>query len=132
MFKEMKSRYLPFLKRRLTTEESVMGCARELIFRIAIYTNADSKAGSLIPSYTAKVTGIVTVEELLKACEGLLKHGGRYEVEPYCTKRGVTEVVNLAMLELLLYQRQNSVKNTVKTVLKLRAALQQLGEQQIK
>jgi len=72
------------------------------------------------------------VEELLKACEGLLKHGGRYEIEPYCTKRGVTEVVNLAMLELLLYQRQNSVKNTVKTVLKLQAALQQLGEQQIK
>lgn len=128
----MKSRYLPFLKRRLNPDESVMGCARELIFRIAIYTNADSKAGSLVPSYTTKATGIVTVEELLKACEGLLKHGGRYEIEPYCTKRGVTEVMNLAMLELLLYQRQNSVKNTVKTVLKLQAALQQLGEQQIK
>ena len=104
----------------------MLGCARELIFRAAVYTNTDSKAGSLVPTYTAKVIGSVTINELMKACEGLLKHGARYEVEPYCTKGGTVEVVNLAMLELLLYQRQKSVKNTVKTVLKLHTALQQL------
>ena len=133
MRSKMKSRrYLPHLKRRLSSKESVLGCARELIFRAAIYTNTDSKAGSLVPAYTCNVTGSVTVDELLCACERLLTYAVKCEVDDaYCTKAGTIEVVNLAMLELLLYQKQKSVKNTVKTVIKLQAALWKLRQKQV-
>lgn len=108
-----------------------MGAARELIFRAAIYTNMDSKAGMLLPAYSHKVTGAVSVDELLRACDRFALHQPKYDVQPYCTKAGLTEVVNFAMLELLMYQKQHSVKNTVKTVQKLQATLQQSREQQV-
>lgn len=128
----MKRRYLPFLQRRVTVKEVVMGRARELIIKTAIYTNMDSKAGSLLPSYTTNVTGSVTVDDLIKACDSLTKHEPKCEGEDaYCTSNGTVEVVNLAMLELLLYQKQNSMTNTIKTVQKLQAALQQLRQQQV-
>lgn len=124
----MKGRYLPFLKRRLTIDETLMGRARELIFKAAVFTNMDSKAGSLVPSYTSKVTGSVSEQELMASCANLLSIAPSYTVDAYCVEKGIVEVVNLAMLELLLYQKQHCIENTVKTTLKLQNALYQLNQ----
>ena len=53
---KLQARYLPWLKRRLTTEERFLGITRELLFNLASnYLCMDSKVGNQATYTSPKV-----------------------------------------------------------------------------
>lgn len=132
---KIQARYLPWLKRRLTTEERVLGITRELLFKASNYLCMDSKVGNLLPTYTSpkRPQHFVTVEEISRLCDAVVKIVPTLKpaVTQYHTEVGITEVINLASLELLYYQKQNNISNIGTTAHKLKAALDCLSKQRV-
>lgn len=133
---KIQARYLPWLKRRLTTEERVLGITRELLLKASNYLCMDSKVGNLLPTYTSSKSPqrFVTVKEISRLCDAVLKLVPttlKPAVAEYHTEVGITEVINLASLELLYYQKQNNIRYIGTTAHKLKAALDCLSKQRV-